>query len=190
MLFFLPSAHQNGRWPGKVAEIDPSLCASGRHTFIPFHIHSITHIPIIVFIPIHFNSFIAGQITNPRRLTDSSFHPLTYSTPNNAINSFSSIIDHPIRFNKTAFAIATHKFNSIYYSFIKMQYTKIIEGQLPMKPIHGIMIRNWQEDVVNLVQFPRTHTIVSPSMFALKLETWLRMNEVKYHVCLGENKME
>lgn len=66
-----------------------------------------------------------------------------------------------------------------------MQYTKIIEGQLPMKPVHGIMIRNWQEDVVNLVQFPRTHTIVSPSMFALKLETWLRMNEVKYNVSLN-----
>ena len=50
------------------------------------------------------------------------------------------------------------------------------------KPTHHLLIRDWKQDVVNLVQFPRTHTIVSPSPFALKLETWLRMNQINYHV--------
>lgn len=49
------------------------------------------------------------------------------------------------------------------------------------KPTHHLLIRDWKQDVVNLVQFPRTHTIVSPSPFALKLETWLRMNQINYH---------
>ena len=55
---------------------------------------------------------------------------------------------------------------------------------MPMKPVHGLLVRDWKEEVVNLVQFPRTHTIVSPSPFALKLETWIRMNGIKYHVNL------
>jgi hypothetical protein len=65
-----------------------------------------------------------------------------------------------------------------------MQYVKIIEGQMPMKPVHGLLVRDWKEEVVNLVQYPRTHTIVSPTPFALKLETWIRMNGIKYHVSL------
>jgi glutathione S-transferase len=49
-----------------------------------------------------------------------------------------------------------------------------------LKPTRGLLVKNWTEDIVNLVQFPRTHTIISPSPFALKLETWLRINEIKY----------
>ncbi|KAL3090012.1 hypothetical protein niasHS_006464 [Heterodera schachtii] len=50
-----------------------------------------------------------------------------------------------------------------------------------MKPVHSLVVRNWKENEVQLVQFPRSHTIVSPSPFALKLETFLRMNDIKYH---------
>lgn len=62
-----------------------------------------------------------------------------------------------------------------------MQVVKIAEVGYPMKPVHGLLVRDWKEGVVNLVQFPRCHTIVSPSPFAVKLETWLRMNNIKYH---------
>lgn len=97
VIFFLPSAHQNGRWPGKAAEIDPSLCASGRHTFIPFH--STTHIsPIKCSFP-YFNSFIAGQIQipDPDGRPYSSFHPSHLFDPKQR-HQFHLIIDHPIRF--------------------------------------------------------------------------------------------
>lgn len=50
-----------------------------------------------------------------------------------------------------------------------------------MKPVHGLMVRDWKEDVVQLVQFPRTHTVISSSPYAIKLETWLRINGLKYH---------
>lgn len=50
-----------------------------------------------------------------------------------------------------------------------------------LKPTQGLLVRDWKQDVVNLVQFPRTKSVVSPSPFALKLETWLRMNKLSYH---------
>ncbi|KAI1729662.1 outer mitochondrial membrane transport complex protein [Ditylenchus destructor] len=50
-----------------------------------------------------------------------------------------------------------------------------------MKSTPGLLVRDWKQDVVNLIQFPRTHTIVSPSPFALKLETWLRINKLSYN---------
>jgi hypothetical protein len=67
-----------------------------------------------------------------------------------------------------------------------MQIIKAIEGEFPMKPVHGLMVRDWKEDVVQLVQFPRTHTVISSSPYAIKLETWLRINGLKYHVCFWE----
>ena len=42
--------------------------------------------------------------------------------------------------------------------------------------------RDWEKDVVYLVQFPRAGSVPSVSPFALKLETWLRMADVKYKV--------
>jgi len=39
---------------------------------------------------------------------------------------------------------------------------------------------NWKKDVVYLVQFPRADQMRSISPFALKLETWLRLNKIQY----------
>jgi len=50
-----------------------------------------------------------------------------------------------------------------------------------MKPTHSLLVRDWKQDVINLVQFPRTTTVPDPSPFALKLETWIRMNKLNYH---------
>lgn len=49
-----------------------------------------------------------------------------------------------------------------------------------LKPTRGLIVRNWTEDVVNLVQFPRTHAIVNASPFCVKLETWLRITGIKH----------
>jgi hypothetical protein len=50
------------------------------------------------------------------------------------------------------------------------------------KSENGLVVRDWKPDVVYMVQFPRTHIVPSPSPFSLKLETWLRMNGLKYRV--------
>ncbi|KAF7637720.1 hypothetical protein Mgra_00002979 [Meloidogyne graminicola] len=60
-----------------------------------------------------------------------------------------------------------------------MQVFKVIEGEM-LKPTKGLLVRSWGEDIVNLVQFPRTHTIVDASPFCVKLETWLRITGIKY----------
>lgn len=44
------------------------------------------------------------------------------------------------------------------------------------------MKRDWEKDHVYLVQFPRAGCIPSPSPFALKVETWLRVADVPYTV--------
>uniref|UniRef100_A0A915CPG4 Metaxin glutathione S-transferase domain-containing protein n=1 Tax=Ditylenchus dipsaci TaxID=166011 RepID=A0A915CPG4_9BILA len=49
-----------------------------------------------------------------------------------------------------------------------------------LKPTHGLVVRDWKQDVINLIQPPRTKLIPSPSPFALKLETWLRINKLSY----------
>ena len=51
-----------------------------------------------------------------------------------------------------------------------------------LKPIEGLVKQDWKEDTVYLIQFPRTHEIPTESPFCLKLETWLRMNGIKYEV--------
>ncbi|CAJ0930496.1 unnamed protein product, partial [Mesorhabditis belari] len=48
---------------------------------------------------------------------------------------------------------------------------------MPTPKLHQ---RDWKEGTVYLFQFPRTHLIPSPSPFSLKLETWLRMNDIAY----------
>lgn len=61
-----------------------------------------------------------------------------------------------------------------------------VEVGYPMKPVHGLVVRDWKDGVVNLVQFPRCHKIVNPSPYSVKLETWLRMNDIKYHSVSNE----
>ena len=61
-----------------------------------------------------------------------------------------------------------------------MDLLKVVGLDALVKPADGLMVRDWSEDVVQLVQFPRTHTIVSLSPYSLKLETWLRMAGIKY----------
>nr|CDJ87805.1 Outer mitochondrial membrane transport complex protein domain containing protein [Haemonchus contortus] len=43
-----------------------------------------------------------------------------------------------------------------------------------------LLKRDWEKDHVYLVQFPRAGCIPSPSPFALKVETWLRMADIPY----------
>uniref|UniRef100_A0A1I7X219 Transposase n=1 Tax=Heterorhabditis bacteriophora TaxID=37862 RepID=A0A1I7X219_HETBA len=47
-------------------------------------------------------------------------------------------------------------------------------------PGTALLKRDWVKDHVYLVQFPRAGCIPSPSPFALKLETWLRMADIPY----------
>ncbi|CAK5082366.1 unnamed protein product [Meloidogyne enterolobii] len=68
-----------------------------------------------------------------------------------------------------------------------MQYIKAIEGEM-LKPTRGLLVRNWTEDVVNLVQYPRTHSVVNASPFCVKLETWLRITGIKHKVELNLNR--
>ncbi|CAK5014476.1 unnamed protein product [Meloidogyne enterolobii] len=51
---------------------------------------------------------------------------------------------------------------------------------MSFKPTKGLLVKDWKQDVIYLVQVPRTHLIPSPSPFALKLETWIRMNGLTY----------
>ncbi|KAE9556219.1 hypothetical protein FO519_000558 [Halicephalobus sp. NKZ332] len=44
-----------------------------------------------------------------------------------------------------------------------------------------LLVRDWEKDVVYLVQIPRAGAIPSLSPFCFKLETWLRMAGIKYH---------
>ncbi|VDN18450.1 unnamed protein product [Gongylonema pulchrum] len=47
-------------------------------------------------------------------------------------------------------------------------------------PAPPLLKRDWQNNHVYLVQFPRAGCIPNLSMFALKLETWLRMAKIPY----------
>ncbi|KAL7071102.1 hypothetical protein ACQ4LE_010018 [Meloidogyne hapla] len=47
-------------------------------------------------------------------------------------------------------------------------------------PSKDLLVKDWKQDVIYLVQFPRTHVIPSPSPFVMKLETWIRMNGLTY----------
>jgi hypothetical protein len=53
---------------------------------------------------------------------------------------------------------------------------------MAFKPTHGLLVRDWKQDVINLVQFPRCGCIVSTSPFAIKLETFIRFNKLNYVV--------
>uniref|UniRef100_A0A914EG78 Thioredoxin-like fold domain-containing protein n=1 Tax=Acrobeloides nanus TaxID=290746 RepID=A0A914EG78_9BILA len=47
-------------------------------------------------------------------------------------------------------------------------------------PSNDLLVQNWKENVINLVQFPRAASIPDPSPFAVKLETWLRFTKLNY----------
>jgi glutathione S-transferase len=49
-----------------------------------------------------------------------------------------------------------------------------------MKTTENLLVRDWKQDVINLVIFPRARCIVNMSPFAVKLETWLRFNKLPY----------
>jgi len=49
-----------------------------------------------------------------------------------------------------------------------------------LKPTHGLVVRDWKQDIINLIQFPRPEIIPTASPYALKLETWLRMTKLNY----------
>lgn len=50
-------------------------------------------------------------------------------------------------------------------------------------PVKGLVVRNWKQDVINVIHIPRTKTIPDVSPYGLKLETWLRFNKLDYMVC-------
>lgn len=43
-----------------------------------------------------------------------------------------------------------------------------------------LIVKDWKQDVIYLVQFPRAGCVPSISMYSLKLETWLRMAGLDY----------
>lgn len=51
-------------------------------------------------------------------------------------------------------------------------------------PVKGLLVRNWKQDVINLVHIPRTKSIPDVSPYGLKLETWLRINKLDYQVSI------
>ncbi|CEF66506.1 Failed axon connections homolog [Strongyloides ratti] len=48
-------------------------------------------------------------------------------------------------------------------------------------PSTRLVKRNWEEDIIYHIQFPRSGCIPQISPFALKLETWLRATKLNYH---------
>lgn len=53
---------------------------------------------------------------------------------------------------------------------------------MSFKPTRHNLVRDWKQDVVYIVQFPRTRNVPSPSPFALKLETFVRFHKLNYVV--------
>lgn len=49
-----------------------------------------------------------------------------------------------------------------------------------LTPQKTLLVKDWKEDHIYLVQFPRCGSIVSTSPFAIKLETWLRFTKLPY----------
>lgn len=43
-----------------------------------------------------------------------------------------------------------------------------------------LIVRDWEKDVVYLIQLPRAGSVPSLSPYCLKMETWLRMADIKY----------
>ncbi|KAH7714558.1 failed axon connections protein [Aphelenchoides avenae] len=51
---------------------------------------------------------------------------------------------------------------------------------MSLKPTRHSLVRDWKQDVVYIVQFPRLRVIPSASPFSLKVETFVRFNKLNY----------
>lgn len=65
-------------------------------------------------------------------------------------------------------------------------YKRRKKARQPKKPfpLHKL---NWEKDVIYLVQFPVSQKVRSISPFSIKLESWIRMNGLKYE-CVYSSK--
>ena len=54
-----------------------------------------------------------------------------------------------------------------------------------LKPAVTVHKKDFENDVVYFYQFVRSSTLPSLSPCCLKVETWLRMNQVQYEVCFA-----
>ncbi|KAI6181869.1 hypothetical protein M3Y98_00875600 [Aphelenchoides besseyi] len=51
-----------------------------------------------------------------------------------------------------------------------------------LKRQKNLLVRDWKENVISLIQYPRAGAIPSISPWSLKLETWLRITQLDYTV--------
>uniref|UniRef100_A0A914VX10 Glutathione S-transferase n=1 Tax=Plectus sambesii TaxID=2011161 RepID=A0A914VX10_9BILA len=70
-------------------------------------------------------------------------------------------------------------FTSYVMKWLMPKLMALLKGGKKTVEIHE---KEWKKDVVYLYQFPRSTHMPSMSPFSLKLETWLRANDIKYEV--------
>lgn len=56
---------------------------------------------------------------------------------------------------------------------------------MEITPTKKLLVRDWKENVVNIVQYPRAACIPNMSPYSLKVETFVRWNKLPYQVCLS-----
>uniref|UniRef100_A0AC34GDE7 Thioredoxin-like fold domain-containing protein n=1 Tax=Panagrolaimus sp. ES5 TaxID=591445 RepID=A0AC34GDE7_9BILA len=52
---------------------------------------------------------------------------------------------------------------------------------MEITPTKKLLVRDWKENVVNIVQYPRAACIPNMSPYSLKVETFVRWNKLPYH---------
>ena len=62
----------------------------------------------------------------------------------------------------------------------KVEKKKVVKEVVPPPP--AVHKKDFEKDVVYLYQFNRTAVIPSMSLYCLKVETWLKLNGIKYEV--------